>query len=140
MSDLPALLTKLRELWAERAPTAYRVRRGAVNWSAFDFKQHPRGVAIILEESPLLPQPGNNRATIGFEVFAAMHTGEAENLDDGVLEELRDDARAVIGGIAEWVVDGRPQCDVDLNSAVVDEAYDLRRGVQGILVSFDVLF
>jgi len=127
---------------------AYWVKRGYVNWAAFPFSTHPRAMTIALAEEDLIPTPGRERpigetrGTLLFEVAARTPTGDEDlAVDDGLLEEFKDDVVEVLGALLARQSGGYPlSFGVFPDGANAAEWHDADEGTQGVTARVVVSF
>lgn len=138
MTGRSAMAQRMLDAWRQVRNGRYWVRRGAVNWAAFDFSKNPFAVAVMIDEATFM-RPIND-ATVTFEVFTRIpEQGGDPLLDDEEIEKLVDDAVEVI--LLGSAFDQGPFRYEPLeNSARVVECSDSSLGVQGVVISFDVKF
>ena len=127
-------MDSVRDLWSTVRGGTYYTRRGPIWWAGFPFDAYPRACSIqVSEEAPFAQI---NTAQIVFEVAASLRpeTVETLGIDDGLLDEFKDDAAWVA---IEWSKKLNSLGDsllihADLNRARVVEFYDADLRVQGI--------
>lgn len=124
----------------------YTVKRGAVNWAAWDFARSPYGIAICHDQGFIFGsggKAGGRRGTVTLEMATPMR-GAADKQEDGiedlVLDELLEDAARIIDAVAgmsdSW---GNPLLlGFMRSSATFMEYHDAARLVQGIVAEFEV--
>lgn len=122
--------------------SGYFVKRGAIVWSSFPFGEHPRAIAIMFDDIGILRQKGMTEAKIGIEMFASMPEGTEPEIDDGLLDELIEDAEFILqktirerDSVGDSVI-----LRLDGETANVVESHDSTKRVQGIVVTFNVNF
>lgn len=139
-----ALLEEARKVRGGR----YWVKRGYATWAAFPFANHPHAMTIALAQEDLLPSPGRERplgemrGTLVFEVAARTPTGDEDpGIDDGLLEEFKDDVVEVLGNLLLRVQDGYPlSFGVIPGDADASEWHDADEGTQGVTARVVVSF
>lgn len=123
----------------------YFVKRGAINWTAFDFDKHRFAISIQMDDFGFIRVNGIKEATISMEVFARMREQkevEIPEIDDAITDEMVEDVERII---AELRQAADPQGDavalrIDANSANIIEAHDVALRVQGVVTTFTVNF
>lgn len=83
-------LTLLKKLCSELRSGQYHVRRGRVNWSKFPFSRHPLAISVMMPEEDLTTDP--TRATISLEFMTKMPDHSQVEINDTILDAMRDDA------------------------------------------------
>lgn len=122
---------------------AYFVKRGAINWTTWDFEKHPRAISIQLDRVTLFKVNGMNDGVITLEMFSRMSSKEVPpEIDDGVMDELLEDAEAIFLGLmsAEDKQGDSVVTKLEQDSTEVVESHDTSLRVQGIVVTVPVTF
>jgi hypothetical protein len=122
---------------------AYHVSRQPINWSEFPFDQHPKAVAIIVDESTFLRR--DNSATISLEFMEKM-PDEYRAVDDASMDLMYEDAVQVFESVADC--DNRDPDDsglplvykLDRQSESAIEVSDTSLKVQGLVATASVQF
>lgn len=134
------------EFWSDLREGLWFVKRGAINWTVWNFEKHPWAVSVMFDDMSLFPHVRNafRDGTITFEAFVRS-AGSFEDVfefDDELQEQIIDDMSVVIQRLLdERGSDGRPLLmNVDRSSARVIEAHDLNKKVQGIVLTFNATF
>lgn len=127
-----AIMTAARNV----AGGGYKVYRGAVDWTQHDFCANRNGMAVIVNEQPLLVDEGVLTMTI--EAYSKLRT--AGNLDDAALDEKVADMVALLVSAAKVIVNGRPVI-LDIVDGKALEAVDFEAlQIEGIVATFEVKF
>jgi hypothetical protein len=116
------------------------VKRGPIHWATFDFSAMPKAVAILVDDQSFIKEDGVNDANISFEVAARMATGQQPEVDDGLLDELIDDAIWVIRSLRQAKNGQGDNVILRLASSAarITEWHDPDVRVQGIVCPFQV--
>jgi len=133
-----------KELAQQMRNGIYFVKRGAILWPAFSFEDHEGGIALMIDDGSLLrtqKNRGMKPARCSMEMFRRMaSTKEAPEIDDGLMDELLDDAEWLL----QELMKSRTSADdpvvfrIDANSVRFVEAHDTELKVQGIVVTFNL--
>jgi hypothetical protein len=133
-----------KELAGQMRNGIYFVKRGAILWPSFSFTDHKGGIALMLDDGNLLRTQRNRGmkpARCSMEMFRRMEsTPEAPEIDDGLMDELLDDAEWLL----KELMKSRTSADdpvvyrIDENSVRFVEAHDTELKVQGIVVTFNL--
>jgi len=134
-SDRQLVVDRLRSFWSKLRNGRYYVRRGAINWAAFDFGKHRFAVAILVDDCTLFGRPFNTM-TLAFEVFTVLPTSP-EDMDDKVLDEFFEDVR---DAVRDLQIAKNSQGDAlvtkyDASAENAIESHDADKGVQGLVAS-----
>jgi len=115
----------------------YFVKRGVIDWSTFPFAERPRAIAVLSDDCSVLKSTGINDMTLSLEMATSMPTGSEPEIDDGILDELFQDAETLLRKAAERIdSNGDPAAIVLMTeSARVVEFHDSRLRVQGIVLT-----
>ena len=144
MSARKDVTQKVKELAKAARNGAYFVKRGYINWSSFPFEKYPRAIAILVDEENLFrDHTGFADARISLEIFTSIpDSDEDPQIDDGVLDELIDDAR--------WIMESLEQSrnkqgdpivfKMKRNTSSVVESHDATLMVQGIVAIIQVTY
>lgn len=138
------VMAELKRLAGVARNGRYFVKRGAINWAAFDFEKHGPAIAVMMDDTTLLRPDGNefNRANLALEVFAPMPDGSDPGIDDGLLDELLEDAESIICDVNKATTsDGQPLAfDIVTGSASAKESSDVDQRVQGVVCQFTIRY
>ncbi len=138
------VLSQIVSLCNKVGDGAYFVRRGAINWSEFDFSQHRAGISILTPEFTLLGREFNSMV-ITLEICQKiLSTDRSYDLADGLtdldIEGLVEDARVVIVDLStSRDASGNPYIlrIVD-NKIDGQELANLDFSIQGVNITFSV--
>tara|TARA_R110002096_G_scaffold97208_3_gene216571 strand:- start:646 stop:1095 length:450 start_codon:yes stop_codon:yes gene_type:complete len=124
---------------------SYRVKRGPVNWSTWNFSDFPRGISILQDQGDLFPATSRNgmrHAQISIEIFAKLTEDSKElGTDESISEELLDDVELILYGLATSQQSGSPVIfNLDLPSTIYTEHHDSNSGVQGFVFTFSITY
>lgn len=135
-SPLRNMAEYLREQWRAVRGGTYFVKRGPILWADFDFEAQPRAVAILIDDHTFLRDI--NDANVAFELGARMPSGREPEVDDGLLEELTDDAKWVIRQLVKGTdsVGDAVVLRLEHQSARIREWHDPDMKVQGVICTF----
>lgn len=139
----------MAERWKELAGKArnssYFVKRGAINWTTFDFETHGGAIALMIDDGSLFrvqSTRGMKPCRCSMEMFHRLPDPlmESPEIDDGLMDELLDDAEWIINELASSRdSSGDPVVfRIDRKSVTFVEAHDIEVKVQGIVVSFNM--
>lgn len=81
---------------------AYHVRRGRVNWSKFPFDRYPLAISVMVPEEDLTTEPV--RATVTLELMTKMPDHSALEIDDEILDQMREDCHILMRTLTELTV------------------------------------
>lgn len=138
-----AVMAQLVQSWARVRGGAYDSHRGVVNFTTYEWGERDRAVSVFMDDETF--GRVQNEGTVAFHVFARLRDrtpGDGGNIDDSVIDEIKDDAVTVI----QELIDARDTKGDSLiylfleNTATMQEAYDLKAGVEGVLILFDIRF
>lgn len=135
---LRAALEAIREKARLVRGGRYFVKRGWLVWSAFPFDVHERGLSITVAFSRFLEEDGHpGEAEVTLALAARIEDSPDPGLDDGVVQEMIDDARWVVREAARQREDGyRPFTALHDSTSTVQEFHDDADRVQGVVASF----
>ena len=137
-------LDKVKELAKKVRSGGYFVKRGAINWTTWDFSKHPRAISIQLDRVSLFKVNGMNEGTITLEMFARMSSPKEvlPEIEDEVMDELLEDAEEIFLGLmsAEDKQGDSVVTKLEQDSTEVVESHDTSLRVQGIVVTVPVAF
>jgi len=133
-----------KELAKEMRNGTYFVKRGAINWTTFSFEDHGAGIALMVDDGELLRtqrNKGMKPARCSMEITHRL-PGEQESpeIDDGLMDELLDDAEWLITELMKSRTAGDDPVvfRIDENSVRFVEFHDIEVKVQGIVVTFNL--
>jgi len=140
------VLKRLTSIFKESNGGRYYVRRGAINWSQFNFDQNQYAVSINCDESSFL-RPGPQTMIISVEMMGKLPTETelvAGNIDDTGIDIFHEDVALAVGQLMESKQEGQggdPGEDsvvlrIDQIHDKIVEMADLNRGIQGIIAFF----
>lgn len=134
------MINAIRVSWGEVRGGSYFVKRGPIHWASFDFEELPKAVAILVDDLSFMKNDGINDANISFEVAARMATGKESEVDDGLLDEIIDDAIWVIRSLKQAKNSQGDNVIMRLSerTARITEWHDPDVRVQGVVASFQV--
>lgn len=124
----------------------YYVRRGVINWNTYFTSQiDPQpGWAIVSDSGSLFGSSnglGVQENQITFEMFAKVQSEDNnQNMDEALIDIFIEDASFVIRESVKRITsqDSRIAYRVEKSSAIFTERHDLDKGVQGIIVTFNI--
>lgn len=137
----------LKNSWLATRDGAYKyVKRGPVNWAAFDFEKWPRAVAILIDESDIFSrhdEAGTQEMLLSMEIMALLPDEAKEDMDDGLLDEMYRDLRKVLTELFDAKAE-----DVNMPIAIQQrarsdravETHDATMGVQGLIAMIKIDF
>jgi len=137
------MLTKLLELCRKVRNNAYYVKRGAINWSSFPFDVRPLAVSVQVDDFSILKISGMNEGKLTLEMASRMAEETTDpQMDDAEIDRLISDAETIITGLMKAVDTAGDSVlyRLDRESVNVVEFHDTSRMVQGIVVSFFVVY
>ena len=120
---------------------AYKVIRGAVNWTGHDFEANPSAVAIVVDEGELDMDQRQYGALITLELFAKPKQAGSglREINDDLMERLFADGLSIIASVqAQRNKDGDGAVIAVLPRLRWTEVSDADRGVQGIMWQISV--
>ena len=129
------LIQNLKDACKQARNSRYYVKRGPIVWPSFNFEVRPYAISIGMDEFSMMRDI--NEGGIRME-FAASMDSEAEEVDEDLMEEFIDDAHWII----RTVIDARnSQGDsvvlrLNLEEVSGFEFFDVRLGIQGVIVQF----
>lgn len=122
----------------------YKVVRGAVNWAAWDFTNHPLGISVHCDDASFLRGEGEDEATLTLEMMQRL-PDDVNEIQDDVLDDLVDDAAEIFDALEDAKIEEEDFADSeDMNPAVIKmdrtrdsatEVSDVSRHVQGIIAT-----
>jgi hypothetical protein len=140
MADSPRLqiVQAIRGLCETVRGGAYHVRRGRVNWLKFPFNRYPQAISLMIPEEDLTTEV--TKATVSLEFLTQMPDHSQPEIDDRIIDLMREDASAIMNGLVALTV--APSSKDSLFLAVQPlpslEIADADRGLQGIEQPFIV--
>ncbi len=142
MSARELALDAMRRFAGEVHGGRYFVKRGWIHWGTFPFDAHWRGFSIQVDRAPFVVEPGApGEMEITFELAASMPEGEEPGFDDGVQEEMIEDARWVVERAAADQYNGDTMFALLRGSrTVAEEFHDASDRVQGVVASFRIKY
>lgn len=138
-----AMLTKLLDLCRKARNGEYYVKRGAVNWTTFPFDKRPRAISVQVDDFSILRQTGMNEGKLSLEMASRMAEETTDpQIDDTEIDRLISDAEGILYGLMKAVDKAGDSVllRLDRESVNVVEFHDTSRMVQGIVVSFFVVY
>lgn len=141
------VVATVKNNWLATRDSAYKyVKRGPVNWAAFDFEKYPRAVAILIDEADIFSRhedAGTQQMLLSMEIMAALPPEEKEEMDDGLLDQMYRDTRKVLTELFEAKAE-----DVNMPIAIRQQAgtdravetHDATIGVQGLIAMLRIDF
>lgn len=133
-----------RELAEQVRNGLYFVKRGAINWTTFPFKDEQGGIALMIDDGQLLRtqrERGMKPARCSMEMFRSLPDLNAiPAIDDGLMDELLDDAEEILTELMKSRTASNDPIvfRIDANSVRFVEAHDTEIKVQGIVVTFNL--
>lgn len=118
----------------------YFVRRGAIDWGAWDFDAHPHAVALMMDDTTFM---GDFKVgTVSLEMFVRMQSSDEPTIDDSVMDELIHDAATAFEKLAVAKVPGTMDniCTLVKDSDVIIESSDAAKKVHGIIATIKVKY
>lgn len=144
MSARKDVTDKIKALAKSVRNSAYFVKRGYINWATFDFTSYPRAISILVDEERLLRDTkGFADARISLEIFTKIPPStDPPQIDDGVLDELIDDARWIVEQLEQARnAQGDPVVfKISRNTSALVESHDATLEVQGIVAIIRVTY
>lgn len=145
MSARKTVLDTLRASTKKVGNAGYFVKRGAINWTTFDFTAHARAISIQVDNYGFLKVNGVKEATLTLEMFARMPEqpeGALPEIDDALLDEMIEDAEKIVADLraAQDKQQDAVVMKIDPASANITEAHDVALRVQGVVVTIVVNF
>jgi len=137
LSSRGQVVQQLRNLCLKVGNSRYKfVKRGPVNWAAFDWAKYESAIAILIDDSMVFPNAkGISTMTLSLEIFARLQ-GFPEEIDDGLMDKFYADAKQVLTELMQsknskgqpFVLRRHPG-----DNAI--ESHDSDLGVQGLIVT-----
>lgn len=140
-SSRKVMMDTFRKLCEEVRGGIHFIKRGPIDWSSFNFDENQRAIAILVDDTSFLKDI--NDASLSFEIAGRMIQPEDRpNLDDGLLDEMIDDAEWIIRSL----IDSKDKqgdsviMKAGFNDARIVEFHDVQLRVQGIIAFIEVSF
>lgn len=97
------IVAEIKRICREVRGGDYYVHRGMINWPKFDFRNHPRAIALTM---PQVDEDGAGsiaiEATVTLEMMCKMPDFSViKEPDDRILDEMRDDHRWIAERLAQ---------------------------------------
>ena len=137
------MIAGFKDLWKKARNGAYFTKRGPIDWSSYTFEKKARAVSILVDDTSMMTVDGITPASMSFEIGAPINEDRSNpEIDDGLLDELFEDAQLVLEGIQRLQQPGTQEpviLGMDRNVSVV-EWHSAELKIQGIVVIFNLKF
>ena len=126
----------IKRCCSEMRAGLYHVRRGRINWGRFPFDVYPMAISVMIPEEDLTTDPV--RATVSLELITKMPDHAAREIDDEVLDQMREDCQGLIQTLIGLKTDNGDDLFLAVQMLPSLEIADAEQGLQGIEQPFIV--
>lgn len=118
----------------------YHVRRGTLPWGAETWEGKDFACGILIRESEPFRRDGERRATVLAYFLGKSDGANRREVELELSDLIASDAGEFLVALGQARIGKDLVCVVDMQSAGVDDLADADFRVQGVIVTFNVLF